>query len=74
MKGFVVASIWTVVILSILYLTHFMWSWAINEIVTNAGGDQLTVLLAQTIFVVLIFGVIGAIWFFRGHGEALYRW
>jgi len=74
MKGFVLASIWTIIILSILYLTHNMWSFGINEIVTHAGGDQFTILLAQTTFVVLVFAVIGAIWFYRGVRESLYQW
>lgn len=74
MKGQIVPLLWTFVLLAILYATHPMWSWSINSIVTSAGGDQLTGLLVQLVFVLLVFAIIAAVWIFRGPKENYYSW
>jgi hypothetical protein len=74
MKGFVVALVWSFILLGILSITHPMWAFAINSIVTSAGGDQLTALTVQIVFVVLALGVVAAIWIFRGEKENMYYW
>lgn len=74
MKGLVVALVWSFILLAILSVTSPMWTFAINSIVTSAGGDQMTALAVQMIFVVLSLGVVAAIWIFRGEKESMYYW
>jgi len=51
-----------------------MWSFGINQIVTHAGGDAVTALFAQAIFVVLAIAVISGIALYRQRPEIDYSW
>jgi len=51
-----------------------MWSWGIETIVTQAGGDAVTVLFTKAIFVVLAIAVVGGITLYRQRPEIDYQW
>lgn len=61
MKGVTVAIIWGFVVMLVLGITYPIWSFAISLITTAAGGDSVTVLLVDCIFVVMCLAIIGAI-------------
>ena len=67
MKGFTVAVIWGFVVMLVLSITYPIWNWAIGFIVTSAGGDSVTVLLADIIFVIMCIAIIGAIFLYRSN-------
>ena len=67
MKGFTVAMVWGFVLMIVLSITYPIWSFAVNHIVTAAGGDSVTVLLADAIFLIMCLAVIGAIMLHRSN-------
>ena len=74
MKGFAVAMLWGFVLLLVLGLTYPIWSWSINSIVTSAGGDAFSVLLADTIFVIICIATLGAIVLYKSNPRLDNRW
>lgn len=73
MKGFSVALLWGFMMLLILGITYPVWSWAISQITTAAGGDAFSVLLADAVFVIMCLATLGAIIMYRSNPTIDYR-
>ena len=68
-KGVLVAMLTSVFLFAVLSITFPIWSNLIGRIVSAAGGDEFTVLLANSVFFIICMSILGAIALYRNRPE-----